>query len=187
MMIPKQYTFAFRKIGFWRWMVTSGLVVALLAAQYFPLYKITTNSSQLPANNVSRILEACGSFQPNLPSNSAISEPMLPCCASSSEQCCCSSIATSCPGDQFKSDDHTRDEGSQFIGVCGPTGGGHLYQNASLFLLSTKRPPSIVVPFIESDNSQFNFKSIIKQRLCWQSNNYKSPLPYYLLYNTYRC
>ena len=187
MIMPKQYTFAFRKIGFNRWMVTSGLVIALLAAQYFPLYKIIPNSSQLPAKNNSSILEACGSFQPDLPGNSAISEPKLPCCGSSSEPCCCSSIATSCPGDQFKPDDHTRDEGSQFISVCGPTGGGHLYQNASLFLLSTKRPPTIVVPLIESDNSRFNLKSISKQQVGWQSNNYKSPLPYYLLYNTYRC
>ena len=187
MIIPKQYTLAFRKIGFSRWMVISGLVIALLAAQYFPLYKIITNSSRLPAKNSSGILEACGSFQPDLPGNSATSEPKPACCDSGLKPCCCSSVATNCPSNEFTAGDHERDEGSQFIGVCGSTNGDNFSQNISLYLLSTKRPATIVVPFIESDNSQFNFKSIIKQHVNWQSNDCKSPLPYYILYNSYRC
>ena len=187
MRMNKQYNMVHRKNGLRRWMVGSGLVLAILGAQYLPFANIITAASQFSSRNNSTILDACRPLQSTLSSTPKASEPKQVCCGNISDLCCCSEVSTHCSVNQTNSVGKKDNEESQFIGACGATGGDQHYKNASLFLLNAKQAKSIIFALLDAIRNDFIYEATDVHTVSWRSVCKIPTAPLYLLYNTYRC
>ena len=185
----KLYAVSFRKHRYGNLLIAFGLVFFIFAAHYYPYNRILLSSPKPVVRNDYEASEDRQELEIKLGRVGSNSDSVNGCCCSDhSKSCCCtptSNVRINC---EVPTDKRTNYKTFKFVGACGPVGSDEFYFTASLILFNTKQPTTIVLALLRPVCPQFDFRSISQQQLTSRHRvDSKSPLPYYLLYNTYRC